>query len=94
MTTIHVLKCWPQYYRAIESGAKTWEIRKNDRDYQYGDILCLRPWDPETQTHLPGELRVRVTYITDLSFLGDTSPGPRLPGYVGMSIKLMAEGGE
>ena len=94
MTIIHVLKCWPEYYQAISQGLKTWEIRKNDRYYRVGDILHLRSWDPETRTYLPGELRVRVTYLTGLSFLGGTSSGSGLPGYVGMSIELMAEGGE
>ena len=84
MTTIHVLKCWPHYYYAIESGKKTWEVRRNDRDYHVGDTLCLRPWSPITKNYLAGELRVRVTYIADISFI--------MPGYVGMSIDLMERG--
>lgn len=39
--TIHTLKCWPAFYDAVASGAKTFELRLDDRGYQPGDILIL-----------------------------------------------------
>ena len=98
MTTIHVLKCWPQYYRAIESGEKTWEIRKNDRDYHVGDILHLRPWDPVSHVYLPLPGRMdwdtrTCMYLQSgeievrVTYIADLSF--IMPGYVGMSIELM-----
>lgn len=44
--SIHFLKCWPEYYRAIIEEEKTFEIRKNDRGYNVGDLLILREYDP------------------------------------------------
>ncbi len=44
---IHVLKCWPIFFEAIDSGLKTFEVRKNDRNYQEGDFLHLEEYDPE-----------------------------------------------
>ena len=38
---IHELKTVPEYYDAVNSGAKTFEVRKNDRDFKVGDILHL-----------------------------------------------------
>lgn len=38
----HYLKILPQYYMAVESGRKTFEIRFNDRGYKVGDILHLQ----------------------------------------------------
>ena len=38
---IHKLKISPIYYEAIENGSKTYEIRKDDRNYQVGDVLEL-----------------------------------------------------
>lgn len=44
--TTHTLKCWPDFFNAIASGRKTFEVRKNDRGYQAGDTLVLRAYDP------------------------------------------------
>ena len=42
--TIHKLKLNSAYYDDSASGIKTFEIRKNDRDFKVGDILELREW--------------------------------------------------
>lgn len=42
---IHTLKILPEYYREVLFGYKTFEIRKNDRDYKVGDRLYLREFD-------------------------------------------------
>lgn len=38
-------RIWPEQYAALRSGLKTCEFRKNDRDFQVGDVLLLREWD-------------------------------------------------
>jgi hypothetical protein len=40
----HELKCWPEFFRFIENGQKTFEIRKDDRGFHVGDVLWLREW--------------------------------------------------
>lgn len=42
---IHELKIKPQYYEDIKIGIKTFEIRKNDREFKLGDILILNEYD-------------------------------------------------
>ena len=42
--TIHELKIWPQYFDAIASGIKTFEVRKDDRGFAVGDTLVLKEW--------------------------------------------------
>jgi hypothetical protein len=37
----HILKCEPGYFDAVKSGLKTFELRKNDRDFKVGDKLLL-----------------------------------------------------
>ena len=49
----HELKIWPQYYCRVFDGSKTFEIRKNDRGFQPGDIVVLREYDP-TPYEKPG----------------------------------------
>jgi hypothetical protein len=36
------LKCETEYFQAIEKGLKTFEVRKNDRLYEIGDLLYLQ----------------------------------------------------
>lgn len=43
---VHELKTWPEPYAATVSGAKTFEIRKDDRGFRVNDILRLREWVP------------------------------------------------
>lgn len=38
----HSVKILPEYFEAVISGEKTFEIRYNDRDYKVGDLLCLK----------------------------------------------------
>ena len=38
----HYLKIYPEYYEAVASKDKPFEVRKNDREYQVGDKLILR----------------------------------------------------
>lgn len=43
---VHELKVAAPYFDALVSGAKTFEVRRNDRGYQRGDVLRLREWHP------------------------------------------------
>ena len=57
----HELKIQPQYFEDIISGTKTFEIRKNDRNYQVGDVLTLREFNNGEYTNR--FIRKRVAYI-------------------------------
>lgn len=76
---IHDLKIWPQYFESVQRGDKTLELRKNDRDYQVGDMLHLREWDPTTETHTGRECS---RLVTDIVYEGEWLT----PGYCAMSI--------
>lgn len=47
--TVHKLKLFPEYFDAVANGIKTFEIRKNDRDYKVGDTLRLYEFDPKEE---------------------------------------------
>jgi len=93
--TTHTLKTWPNFFDAIAEGRKTFEIRKNDRGFQTGDILELVKWDPNRNVYVTrtgstlmhfdhaAKVRVEVTYI--LNGFGVE------PESVVMGIKLIPE---
>ena len=72
MATEHKLKTWSRFWDAIASGEKTFEVRKNDRAFQTGDVLVLQKFDPDrfryemdcsTPVGRPHEIRKRVTFL-------------------------------
>lgn len=67
----HKLKILPEYMTAQLIGIKSFEIRKNDRDFKPGDRLLLREWINGHYTKR--QTTVCVTYITDYE---------QKPGYV------------
>lgn len=62
MSTVHSLKCWPEYFQAILDGKKSFEVRKDDRGFRAGDILHLQEWSPETQSYCGRETARLIVY--------------------------------
>lgn len=61
---VHELKAWPEPFRAMQSGLKTFEFRRDDRGYAAGDMLYLWEWDPHTETRTDSDPILRVvTYV-------------------------------
>lgn len=67
---IHKLKTEERYFDAVERGEKTFEVRKNDRAFQTGDMLVLIKTD-EKGYHITEPdnrfkditIRRRITYL-------------------------------
>jgi len=62
MVKTHNLKTINCFYVEIINGNKTFEIRKNDRDFKEGDLLVLQEVD-DGHNHTGRESKFRVTYI-------------------------------
>ena len=58
----HDLKTWPEYFDAVASGQKTFEIRKDDRNFRVGDTLRLRKFDPVEEKYTGAECKRIVAY--------------------------------
>ena len=41
---VHELKILPHYFVEVKTNKKTFEVRKNDRNFQVGDELLLREY--------------------------------------------------
>lgn len=68
-TKIHQLKTMTPFFEEVMAGTKTFELRKNDRDFRVGDILILKEYLPETKVFSGMEVRRQITYILS-SFTG------------------------
>jgi hypothetical protein len=72
----HDLKVAPEFFDALASGAKRFELRRADRDFRVWDTLRLREWEGD---YTGREHRAFVTYVL--------SEGPWLaPGYACLGI--------
>ena len=60
---IHNLKTWPEYFKEVVRGRKLFEIRKNDRNFQKGDILNLQEYEPKKNRYTGVSACFRVIYI-------------------------------
>lgn len=61
--TVHELKTWPEPFKAAAGGRKTFEWRKDDRNYAEGDTLVLREWDHAKGIYTGREYTRRVGYV-------------------------------
>lgn len=94
MAQEHILKTWPNYFDAVKRGEKPFEVRRDDRGFQRGDILVLQR-TTEKMTHqvdtdyhgkVRHEIRKRITYILTGGQFGIE------PGYVVMGLEDLSAG--
>lgn len=78
MTTKHELKLWVVFFNDLYR--KPFELRFNDRNFQLGDHLHLREYDPSVGEYTGRECLREVTYL-----LPEGSPG-LAPGFVGLGL--------
>lgn len=83
---VHDLKCWPAHFDEIRKGRKHVEVRKDDRDFEVGDLLLLREYDDGPDEYTGRHLLARVTHIIrEQDHQGITT------GFVAMSIYRFRE---
>ena len=56
-------KIWPEYFNAISSGKKRFELRLNDFEVKEGDVLLLEEYDPQTKEYTGRKIEKKVTYV-------------------------------
>lgn len=75
--TEHILKIAPEYFKAIDNGLKTFEIRLNDRDFKQGDWVILKEYIKERDEYTCDVLTRKIGFITDFA---------QIDGYVVFSL--------
>jgi len=81
---VHELKTWEEYFIAMASGKKNFELRKNDRDFLIGQELLLREYNQQSKTYTGRKLRRKISYL--LSGKEAEEFGLK-PGYCIMELK-------
>ena len=76
---VHELKVLKTYAHHLIMGDKTFEIRKNDRDFRVDDILHLKEIEDVSKEYTGFEMFLKVIYIHQGLGLED--------GYVCMSVE-------
>jgi len=59
----HYLKTVQPFFSDVKNGTKTFELRRNDRNFQVGDVVCLLEYDAESQSLSGNQVNVRITYL-------------------------------
>jgi len=75
--SVHDLKIHPEYFELHIARQKEFELRKGDRDFQFGDTLRLMEFDPKTNQYSGRVALSRVTCVLS------NIPG-LIPGYVAL----------
>ena len=79
---VHRLKIVEPYFGDVYIGNKTFEVRKNDRDYKVNDILILKDYIPANNSFTGDYIVAHVIYIlNDSNYCKD--------GYVIMGIEII-----
>ena len=60
---MHKIKILPEYFEAVLTGRKRFELRKNDRNYKIGDKIELAEWEEGDYTGR--SLTFVITYILE-----------------------------
>lgn len=74
-----ILKTCDPYFEMVWDRVKTFELRKNDRNFQVGERYCLAHFDAEADEFLGRWVDVRITCIVATEHL--------VPGYVALGIE-------
>ncbi|WP_461632044.1 ASCH/PUA domain-containing protein [Labilibaculum euxinus] len=77
----HLLKILPEYFEEVVKGTKTFEVRKNDRGFEVGDILILAEYSISIQSFTGRVIEKKVTYILEGGSFGVEK------GFVVMGLK-------
>lgn len=76
----HNLKINKEFFVPVMEHLKTFEIRKNDRDFSIGDKITLNEWDKNLEVYTGRKVDGEITYITDYEQKGN---------YVVFSFKII-----
>ncbi|MEX2475034.1 DUF3850 domain-containing protein [Marinobacter sp.] len=87
----HMLKIYPEFFEAVLSGDKPFEVRDNfRRDFQKGDQVCLIEFDPYLPLVVgPNDGQSGRSIVADISYVTGFE---QKEGYVVIGLKNIRAG--
>jgi len=86
----HSLKCAPEHYTSLLFGLKTFEFRKNDRNFKVLDELLICEFDPEQNEYTGRNALFVITHLLDSDTLRSLPSAGSFPkGFVIMSLSFV-----
>lgn len=82
MENQHDLKTIQPHFNHMWNNLKTFEIRKDDRNFKVGDVVRLHEYDPQNKTYSNSQIIRLITHI-----LRDAPELGLMPGYCILSLK-------
>jgi len=64
-------KAWPENFKKIWTGERTFDLRLADFDCKPYDMLVLREYDPEQQKYSGRKVEKRVTSVLHIKSMAD-----------------------
>ena len=84
MVKVHELKIVPEYFRAVKEGKKTFEIRKNERNFKVGEYIDLREYSGD-KGYTGNRLCLKIVYMIE----SDCFPQGLKDGYCVLGIEVI-----
>ena len=60
-TRVHEVKVYPDNFLLMSTGQKPFDVRRDDRLYDRGDIILFREWDPDKNEYTGASIRRLIT---------------------------------
>lgn len=88
--TQHDFKIDNPYFDAVANRIKTFEIRRNDRQYKVGDTLVLREYGPPGLEAVPSYTGRVCTVAVIYILTSEDFPSGLRTGYAVMGIRVLS----
>jgi hypothetical protein len=59
----HRVKSWPEFFGPVFTGKKSFELRRNDRDYLVGEWITMQEYEPRDRSYTGREVTKQITYV-------------------------------
>jgi hypothetical protein len=72
--SLHRVKTWRSYFADIRSGLKSFDLRRDARKYQVGDVVVFCEWDEKRKAYTGEETSKRICYKIEGVGIGAIAP--------------------